>query len=241
VGLLNSRRISDFKFPSRKRSAFESFVRAEFGVRPIQKAWYDEAMTHASLSADLGPNQIANERLEFLGDAVLGAIVAKRVFDEFPQDDEGPLTQRKARLVSRKALNQIGESMGLGAFIRVKMGRSKIPATVIGNALEALIGAIYIDHGYRKTERAVLRMFERHQLSNGEFFATDFKSRVQEWAQQSAKSVEYSLLGESMVEGRNSYEMELLIGGQSMGKGVGSSKKGAEQAAAEAASRNIPL
>jgi len=241
VGLLDSRRLRELKSRVSKPSAFDSFVRAEFGVRPLQHAWYEEAMTHASLSPYLEDHQNANERLEFLGDAVLGAGVAKQVFDSFPEDEEGPLTQRKAQMVSRKALNQIGQSMGLESFIRAKMGNREIPATVVGNALEALIGAIFIDHGYRKTEQGVLRMFERHPLNSGALMESDFKTQMQEWAHQSSKSLEYRLIGEAMVEGRNVYQMELVLDGHIMGKGHGFSKKGAEQAAAEDASQNIPL
>ncbi len=101
MGLLNSKRLRGLKSRVSKPSTFDSFVRAEFGVRPLQQAWYEEAMTHASLSPDLEDHQNANERLEFLGDAVLGAMVAKQVFDSFPEDEEGPLTQRKAQMVSR--------------------------------------------------------------------------------------------------------------------------------------------
>lgn len=241
MGLLNSRRLRNLNFPSRNLSAFDAFVREEFGVVPSQKTWYEEAMTHASLSADLDPGQTSNERLEFLGDAVLGAIIAKEVFNHFPHEDEGPLTRRKARMVSRKALNQIGKSMKLGRFIEAKIGQSDIPPTVIGNALEALIGAIFMDKGYRKTERAVRRMFDRHQVAVGGVFGADFKSKVQEWAQQSSKTVDYNLLSVTMIEGRNVYEMELLINGEATGTGRGSSKKGAEQAAAEDASSKIPL
>ena len=241
MGLLDSRRLRELKSRVSKPSAFDSFVRAEFGVRPLQHAWYEEAMTHASLSPYLEDHQNANERLEFLGDAVLGAMVAKQVFDSFPEDEEGPLTQRKAQMVSRKALNQIGQSMGLESFIRAKMGNREITVTVVGNALEALIGAIFIDHGYRKTEQGVLRMFERHPLNSGALMESDFKTQMQEWAHQSSKSLEYRLIGEAMVEGRNVYQMELVLDGHTMGKGHGFSKKGAEQAAAEDASQNIPL
>ena len=241
MGLLDSKRLRGLKSRVSKPSAFDSFVRTEFGVRPLQQGWYEEAMTHASLSPDLEDHQNANERLEFLGDAVLGAMVAKQVFDSFPEDDEGPLTQRKAQMVSRKALNQIGQSMGLESFIRANLGNREIPATVVGNALEALIGAIFIDHGYRKTEQGVLRMFERHQLNAGALMDSDFKTQMQQWAQQSSKSLQYRLIGEAMVEGRNVYQMELVLDGRTLGKGHGFSKKGAEQAAAEDASQNIPL
>ena len=145
MGLLKSKRLGNFNLPRRNLSAFDAFVRREFGVTPSQKAWYKEAMTHASLSADLEPGQASNERLEFLGDAVLGAMIAKDLFDRFPLEDEGLLTQRKAGLVSRKALNQIGKSMNLDAFIQAKIGQGVIPSSVIGNALEALVGAIFID------------------------------------------------------------------------------------------------
>lgn len=228
-------------FRGRKPSAFEAFVAREFGLNPTSLEWYDEAMTHASLSADLEEGQNANERLEFLGDAVLGAIVAKQLFVNFPAEDEGPMTQRKSRLVSRKALNQIGQDMGLDEFIRTKMGNGPIPETVVGNALEALIGAIFMDHGYVKAEKAVIRMFDRHQEDSAVAMSLDYKTKIQQWAQQSSKKVEYRLQSEAMVDGQIEYQMQILLDGESAGIGTGTSKKRAEQAAAREASRNIPL
>lgn len=241
MGLLNANRLGAFGFRSKRSSAFQTFLRVEFGLRPKQKHWYDEALTHASLSDDLEEGKNSNERLEFLGDAVLGSIIAKQVFDKFPLGDEGMLTQCKSRLVSRKALNQIGQVMGLEPFIRTKMGQSAIPATVIGNALEALVGAIFMDHGYQKAERAVLRMFEKHQSNTNALVTSDFKTKVQQWAQQSSKRVEYRLRNTTLVDGRNEYQMELLFDGEVAGLGSGPSKKSAEQDAAEQASRDIPL
>lgn len=213
------------------------FIKAEFGVRVRNAAWYRQAMTHGSMMAELEAGEQSNERLEFLGDSILGAVAAELVFFRYPQEDEGPLTQKRSNLVSRKSLNQIGESMGLGEHIQTTIPQRPLPSAVIGNALEALIGAIYLDHGYKKTRVLASAMLMRYGAEEIMETTADFKSRLYHWAQVEGKKVRYD---EKMVrddQGREQgiHEVVLMVDDRPVAEGSGSSKKEAEQHAARVA------
>ncbi len=214
---------------------FRVFFKKEFGLRVRNGHWYREALTHASLQNSLGDTEQANERLEFLGDSILGAVASDLVFFLYPQDDEGVLTQRKSRLVSRKTLNKIGIELGLTPFIHSKFETESIPQTVIGNALEALIGAMYMDHGYRKTKRALRDALMRHGARQILESSEDFKSRLHHWSQVETKELEYEVVEITGVDGNKLFEAVLLVDGHRAAKGSGSSKKKAEQEAARIA------
>lgn len=216
---------------------FHAFIKSEFGLRIRNEMWYAHAMTHASLSAELGEGEESNERLEFLGDAILGAAAAELVFFHFPEEDEGPLTQKRSKLVSRKTLNRIGEAMGLGRFIRSRIGKDPLPSAVVGNALEALVGAMYLDHGYKKTRALVASMLMRHGAEAIMEEAVDFKSRLYHWAQVEGKEVQYEdVQGSDSERGVDDrFEVKLMIDGKEIANGSGRSKKAAEQVAARVA------
>lgn len=216
---------------------FHSFLKSEFGIRVRNGIWYVQALTHASMAGELPQGEQSNERLEFLGDSVLGAVAAELVFFRYPHQDEGPLTQKKSKLVSRKSLNRMGESMGLDRFIRSRIGRQPLPSTVVGNALEALIGAIYLDHGYQKARACVVEMFMRYGAEAIMEEAADFKSRLQHWAQMEGKDVEYFEVGDGaeLAAGPDRFKVSLNIDGRTVASGEGRSKKAAEQDAAREA------
>lgn len=212
-------------------------MKSEFGIRVRNGIWYAEALTHASVSSELLAGEQSNERLEFLGDSVLGAVAAELVFFRYPHQDEGALTQKKSKLVSRKSLNRIGEEMGLGRFIRSRIGRHPLPSTVVGNALEALVGAIYLDHGYQKARASVFGMFMRYGAEAAMEAEADFKSRLQHWAQVEGKEIQYVEVGDGAesVAGPSRFKVTLNIDGRTVASGEGRSKKAAEQAAARVA------
>lgn len=189
------------------------------------------------MAADLVEGEQSNERLEFLGDSILGAVAAELVFFRFPTEDEGPLTQKRSKLVSRKTLNGIGEAMGLDRFIRSRIGKTPLPSTVVGNALEALVGAIYLDHGYKKTRRVTTDMLLRYGAKAIMEEAADFKSRLHHWAQVEGKEVRYADVEYAGVERSEDerFEVTLSIDGREIASGSGRSKKVAEQAAARVA------
>lgn len=194
-------------------------------------------MTHGSMMSELQPGEQTNERLEFLGDSILGAVAAELVFFRYPNQDEGPLTQKRSNLVSRKSLNRIGEAMGLGAHIQTNITQRPLPSTVIGNALEALIGAIYLDHGYKKTRALASSMLVRYGAEEVMEASADFKSSLYHWAQVEGKVVRYE---DKIVQGTHKqvqgvHEVVLVVDDRPVSEGSGSSKKEAEQEAARVA------
>ena len=189
------------------------------------------------MMSELQPGEQTNERLEFLGDSILGAVAAELVFFRYPNQDEGPLTQKRSNLVSRKSLNRIGEAMGLGAHIQTNITQRPLPSTVVGNALEALIGAIYLDHGYKKTRALASSMLVRYGAEEVMEASADFKSSLYHWAQVEGKVVRYE---EKTVQGTNNqaqgvHEVVLVVDDRPVSEGSGPSKKEAEQAAARVA------
>lgn len=210
-------------------------------MRIRSKSFYEESMTHASVVDELEAHEACNERLEFLGDAILGSIVASWVYEMHPEEDEGPLTVRKSNLVSRKSLNRIAHEMDLGRFLRAKMNPNHAHSSVLGNALEALIGALFMDLGYAKTEKAVHHLFAKHGVKEFDVDYQDYKSAIHQWSQLNHRVIEYDLIREFEAQGQLMFEVCLRVNGEEMGKGEASSKKKAEQAAAESAWNKLKI
>jgi ribonuclease-3 len=210
------------------------FLIKHFGHRPKNIELFQRALTHKSYS-NIRSNTISNERLEFLGDAILDAIIAEYLFKRFPGEDEGYLTKIKAKIVNRKTLSDIGNTLKLSQFIRFNNSRNTNLATLEGNALEAIIGAIYLDSNYEKTKISVeLYLFAKHvdfnQLLEQEI---DFKSRMYIWAQKNRLSLDFEVISR-LNEGENwTYTIQVRINQQAYGRGTGNSKKEAEQKAAK--------
>ena len=177
----------------------------------------------------------ANERLEFLGDSILDAVVASFVYEKYPDLDEGQLTKIKSKIVNRKSLAVIGERMGIRNHLIYSQGRSINLAGLEGNAFEALIGAIYLDGGFINTQNVLKNTVFRKHLNLNKVLEEelDFKSALFIWCQRKKLSLEFVLLSEQFTEGKAIYEMSVQINRSSYGKGKGFSKKEAEQAAAK--------
>jgi ribonuclease-3 len=210
-------------------------LKSILGFRPLNIELYEQAFTHASVAGqeEEGAEE-SNERLEFLGDAVLGAIVAEYFFVKFPQKNEGELTKLRSKLVSRSFLNQLAIDMGLDSFLETSADtrRSK---SIFGDAFEALIGAIYLDRGYQSckkfvTEKVIPDYVEVSKLIQTE---SDFKSRFIELAQKEKYRFEFKNI---MIQQPDHihYRASLIINGKEISMGEGSSKKKAEQSAAKA-------
>ncbi|MDA0945671.1 MAG: ribonuclease [Bacteroidota bacterium] len=216
-----------------------TLVRREFGLRVRQRKAYDEALTHSSMLDGDTSGLKSNERLEFLGDVVLDMTMAQYLYRQFPEAQEGELTKRKSRVVNRKNLNLLGKNMGLQHLIRAKMRRDEIHDTMVGNALEALIGAMYLDHGFQKTQRAVLLMLKHYGLDEQVHETRDFKSQLHHWASKRKKSLQFQVIQDDERAGDERYVVEVLINGKPHGRGVGPSKKEAEQEAARRAWKTV--
>lgn len=226
-----------FPFFRKKKSKSElviiRFILLRFGYRPKNIAFFIQAVTHkSSITKD---EVTSNERLEFLGDAILDAVVAEYLFQRFPGEDEGYLTKIKSKIVNRKTLSEIAEKMKLRTIIRYHKGRSINLPTIEGNALEAIFGAIYLDGGFQAVKNAVQHHIFRKYIHVNKVLEEeiDFKSKLIIWCQRNHLNIDFVMLSEENNNNNWSYTMQVTINNTKYGKGIGNSKKIAEQAAAK--------
>jgi ribonuclease-3 len=233
--------------PRNPNSAFapqigSSIARLEriLGIRFKNKALLEEALTHKSYAMEHGGAIPFNERLEFLGDSVLSAAVAHYLFERYPEDDEGRMSQLKSMLVSRPSLTVWGRQIGLGQFLRLSEGEhltgGRDRDSILGNAMEAVLGAMYLEAGFNATKKFIDKMLSRKKR----LVTADYKSRLQEWAQKKYKvPPDYRVRRSFGPDHAKTFEVEVSLGSESLGEGAGKSKKEAEQAAARNALRKI--
>jgi ribonuclease-3 len=207
-------------------------LRNILGFWPGNVAVYNLAFSHRSAAQSL-PNgtQLTNERLEYLGDAILGAIVANLLFKRFPFRDEGFLTEMRSRLVSREHLKTLALKIGLDKYIKNNSGPGQF-RSMYGDAFEALIGAVYLDKGYDVAEKFVVnRIINVHvDLNEIEKSDTNFKSRIINWAQRERRNLAFETFDEGS-SGRL-IKVRLMIDGKEVATGSDFVKKKAEQIAA---------
>lgn len=209
------------------------FILQRFGYRPNNLSYFEQAITHKSLSS--ADTDTSNERLEFLGDAILDAVIAEYLYQRFPEEDEGYLTKIKSKVVSRKTLGEIAETMELRSVIRYHKGRSINLATIEGNAFEAIMGAIYLDGGYEAVKKCVQHHVFRKYVDLNRILEEeiDFKSRLFIWSQKKRLKLDFIVLSEENIGGNWQYTVMVTINDTNYGRGAGSSKKMAEQAASK--------
>lgn len=210
-----------------------SFMKERFGYRPKNLALFRKALTHKSI-ANM-EDVISNERLEFLGDAVLDTVIAEMLFNRFPDKDEGYLTKIKSKLVNRRTLGMIGHEMEIGEVLNYNRGRSIKLETIEGNAFEAIIGAIYLDSDLPTVKGCVQghilkKYIDVNQVLEEEI---DFKSRLFIWSQKNRLPMNFEVISETNKGGTWEYVVKVNINETEYGRGMGTSKKRAEQAAAK--------
>lgn len=233
-------KFSWFKKTTDREKQVSQFIRSSFGFKPKHLDYYIQALRHSSASKSIGRGvKNSNERLEFLGDAVLDALIAEYLYDNYPRTPEGKLTKMKAKVVSRKYLNVVGEKIGLGEMLQINLGKQELQKSLIGNALEAIIGAIYLDRGYVFTARVTVDLLKHHNLEKMVHATTDFKSKLHEWCQKHRKSLTFEMIKEELSNGKSAYEMAVIVAGDEAGRGVGTNKKLAEQKAAKTALKKL--
>lgn len=213
------------------------------GFLPGRLSLYRTAFTHKSASqSEPGGKVINNERLEYLGDAILGAIAADYIYREYRHMDEGFMTKLRARIVKRKHLNATAIKMGIPMLVTSHPHPASVSKHLYGNALEALIGAIYLDRGYNMASKFFRRrMMNRHvNLKNLVSKDSDYKSQLIEWAQKKHREVVF-FTNEGYDPGSKApvFESVVKIEKISAGQGKGDSKKEAEQEAAMVALKTI--
>lgn len=228
---------------TRARSPEERRVRAwcrkTLGLTPGDIALYRQALRHVSAVAEDCPDLPDNERLEFLGDAILDAIIGDLLFATYPDKGEGFLTRMRSKLVSRQQLNALAKRIEIERVIESNLARSQ-ESSVPGNALEALIGALFLDRGFERTRKVVVQLLHAHfDLKEIEKEDRDGKSRLLEWGQKRRKKVEFVVREEGGSGRSKHYVAEVRINGDVRGTGHGASKKVAEQDAAQSAFRSM--
>ena len=210
------------------------FILKRFGYRPKDLTVFVKAVTHKSFLNNT-KNNPSNERLEFLGDAILDAVVAEYLFLRFPENDEGYLTKLKSKIVNRKTLSEIGESMEIRHVLRYNQSRTINLSTLEGNAFEAIIGAIYLDGGYEKAKTTLQNFVFRKYLNFNRLLEEeiDFKSKLFIWCQRKKLKIEFTVVSETHVNGQWCYIVKVMINNKEFGRGSGLSKKAAEQESAK--------
>lgn len=228
-----------FKQTSRHPSDKELFqaIKNIFGFKVSNLHLYKLAFRHKSANQDVNGVKINNERLEYLGDAVLGSVIADYLFKKFPYKGEGFLTEMRSKIVCRANLNKLSRKMGLERLIESNMETRNSSKSMRGDAFEAFIGALYLDKGYEFSRKIIIkRIVNIHiDIDSLEFLDANFKSKLIEWAQKEKHDVEFRVIGEAGENNKRQYEVEVYVNDKGVSKGIDFSIKGAEKIAAEKA------
>jgi ribonuclease-3 len=213
-------------------------IRNIFGFYPRNIYLYKLAFLHRSAGTEtIHGMRVNNERLEYLGDAVLDLVSADYLFKSFPLKDEGFLTEMRSKIVSRAQLNRLSQKLGLDLLVQLQGHNIAQNRSILGDAFEAFIGAMYLDRGYKYsyrilTERILRHYFNLDELVNQEI---NFKSRLIEWAQKERKQFGFEVVDEIGSGHRKQYVVEVILDGKAVARGIDFSIKGAEQNGAEKA------
>ena len=228
------RKFYNFYFSSDKELA--QTLKPILGFTPTSLDLFKRAFYHKSMNSNKAKIDFNNERLEFLGDAVLSAIVAEYLFKKYPNKDEGFLTKMRSRIVKRKTLNEIAEKMGLDMVLS-EYSQGRMSKTMLGNALEALVGAIYMEFGYSKTKRYLIKNVLMKYLDIHKLETTDdnFKSQLLEWCQKNNKTIKYKLISKYKQDKRDRFSVGVIIDGAQVSRSDDYNKKAAEQLASKLA------
>jgi ribonuclease III len=226
------------KLPKGKSKNDEKLIRAIKNIADITPSnleLYRLATVHSSIAKENGEGfKESNERLEYLGDAILGAAVADYLFKKFPFRSEGFLTEIRSRIVNRETLNLLARKIGIGNIVQFDQKNAHLQQVILGNTLEAIVGAIYLDKGYLKTKKFVVNKlinpnYDLDELVNSN---SNFKSKIIEWAQQEGKEVRFEILNVKKGKNHKEFTAQVIVDNEPKGTGFGNSKKKAEQDAA---------
>lgn len=208
-----------------------------FGFQPNNLHLYKLAFRHKSANKDVNGIKINNERLEYLGDAVLGSVIADYLFKKFPYKGEGFLTEMRSKIVCRSNLEKLSRKLALDKLIESSPETRSSAKSMGGDAFEAFIGALYLDKGYEFTRKIIIkRIVNIHiDIDMLEQIDTNFKSKLIEWSQKEKKEVDFRVIAEKGEKNQKQYEVEIYVDDKAISKAVDFSIKGAEKIAAEKA------
>lgn len=224
-----------FTFDSAQDRQLRNAIYAITQLKPSNLTLYQQALRHSSVQNDVH----SNERLEFLGDAVLSLIIGEYLFKKYPLKEEGFLTEIRARIENRESLGILAKKIGIDALLNydkhaTRRGGFKY---IYGNALEALIGAVYLDQGYRRCNRFVIERLLKLHIDLEELIQNDtnYKSQLVTWASKNRQQLLFEIIDEKRIGHYKEFTAHVVIEGQVAGQGQGGSKKQAEQEAARIA------
>lgn len=234
-----NRIISVIKFLFAKEKELYVFIHGITGFYPRHIEYYKLAMVHRSMPVKTEQGRWANnERLEFLGDAILDAVVGAYLYDRYPTKHEGFLTSTRAKIVQRDSLNRIGKVFRIESHVRASSHSSSHNSYISGNAVEALVGAIYLDRGYKACKKFIEKRIIADNINLRELVKTEqnYKSRLIEWTQKYRVTIDFQLVDTiTDAEGSPIFKTAVLVGGVYAADGSGYSKKESHQGASKKA------
>ena len=230
-----------FKPTSQNDKEFTAKLQKVLGFKHQELSFYKQSLTNKSSVEDNIGILASNERLEFLGDAVLGSCVADYIYHKYPKSDEGFLTQLRSKMVSRNNLNQVADKLGLGELIIANIDSKQRINSVKGNALEALVGAIYLDRGIDYCVKFIYKLVESNLIDVDRLSKVDenYKSQLIEFGQKSRQEVVFATVSEEGKGYEKQFIVQVKVGDKILGQGKGRSKKLSEQAAAQQAIKKL--
>ncbi|MDP4266478.1 MAG: ribonuclease III [Bacteroidota bacterium] len=226
---------------SKEKKLF-NFIKNVLGFYPGNISLYRLALTHKSAASESFKGILhSNERLEFLGDAILGSVIGEYLYKKYPLKDEGFLTEMRSRIVNRVHLNKLAINLGLKDYLISNIQNFTPTSSIYGDSFEALIGAIFLDKGYKFTRNIIINRIVKYHIDVDLLQNTEvnFKSRLLEWAQKEKKEVQFNVVEESTSRYPKLYTVELLLNNEIISSGQDFSIKKAEQNAAETALQKL--
>ena len=223
---------------SNKDGNFFLLLNAILDYKVKNKSLYIKAFTHRSMNIkDKKGNAINYERLEFVGDAMLSAVIASYLFEKVPHGDEGYLTKMRSKVVSREHLNELGKELKLIDLVESKIPKSNFGNNIHGNLFEALVGAIYLDKGYKYCEKFIYkRIIKPHvDIETLEGRVISYKSLLIEWCQKEKKTFDYNVYEDTGNDDLKHFSVKLSIDDKVISKARATSKKKAEEKASKRA------
>lgn len=224
-----------------KDKTFARKLKNTLGIYPTNINLYKMALSHRSISDDATTN---NERLEYLGDAILGAIVADYLFKRYPYKGEGFLTEMRSKMVNRQHLNDIAIKMGLKQLTQFNKHDNMLKnSQIFGNTLEAVVGAVYLDKGYMKTQKWVLQyLVNTHMYVDSlEMIDINLKNKLIGWATKNGKDLAFAVSDEKKEGTRKLFTIDVVINSEIVSTGKAFNKKDASQKAAQEAIEKLGL
>ncbi len=223
---------------SKKDEIFFGEIQTIIGFKPSKLMHYKKAFTHSSIKKTSSSGKPLNyERLEYLGDAILSAVIAYYLFKKIPLGTEGNLTQMRSKIVSREHLNEIGRDLDLIRFVVSNVPQQNFGDNIHGNIFESLIGAVFLDKGYSYCERFIYKVvIEPYvDIERLEGKITSYKSVLIEWCQKQKKKINYEVYEDTGNDSLKHFSVKLFLNEEAISKGRATSKKKAEEIASKRA------